>query len=118
MNFMNASMIKTNHNIMLIMIYCLNKKLISISITRKINARELIKLFLRYYYRYYEAPESIVLNRDSQFVSNFWNEFIKLLGIKLKLSTIHHAQIDEQTEVVNQYLIIKLCSYVNYYQDD
>ena len=118
MDFMDAPMTKTGHNAMLVMVCRLSKKPISIPTTRKVNARELAKLFLRYYYRYYGAPESIVSDRGPQFVSDFWNEFTKLLGIKLKLSTAHHAQTDGQTEVVNQYLATKLRPYVNYYQDD
>ena len=38
------------------------------------------------------------------FVSQFWQELFKLLGMQLKLSTFYHPQTDVQTEMVNRYL--------------
>ena len=57
-------------------------------------------------------------DRGPQFISDFWDEFCRILGIKLKLSTAFHPQTDGQTEIMNQYLDQRLRPFVNYYQDN
>ena len=57
-------------------------------------------------------------NRGPQFISVFWNEFNKILGTKIKLSTADHPQTDGQTEIYNQYLQKRLRPFVNYYQNN
>ncbi|KHJ32483.1 hypothetical protein EV44_g2899 [Erysiphe necator] len=52
------------------------------------------------------------------FISAFWNEFNKILGTKVKLSTANHPQTDGQTEIYNQYLQKRLRLFVNYYQNN
>lgn len=52
------------------------------------------------------------------FISDFWDEFCSLLGVKLKLSSAAHPQTDGQTEVLNQHMAQRLRPYVSYYQDD
>ncbi|KFZ24956.1 hypothetical protein V502_00565, partial [Pseudogymnoascus sp. VKM F-4520 (FW-2644)] len=52
------------------------------------------------------------------FVSEFWKEFNRILGTKIKLSTAAHPQTDGQTENMNQWIDQRLCPYVNYYQDN
>ena len=61
-------------------------------------------LFVEYVYQHWGALTTIILDRGPQFISDFWNEFCKILGIQLKLSTMHHAQTDGQTEIVNQHI--------------
>jgi transposase InsO family protein len=76
------------------------------------------RLYIQYIYRIRGAPKSIVSDRGPQFVSAFWKEFCRILGIKLKLSTAFHPQTDGQTEIMNQYLAQRLRPFVNYYQDN
>ena len=61
-------------------------------------------LFVEHVYWHQGPSMTIVLDRGPQFISNFWNEFCKTLGIQLKLSTVHHVQTDRQTEIVNQHI--------------
>jgi hypothetical protein len=63
-------------------------------------------------------PDTIVSDRGPQFISAFWREFTRILGIKLKLSTAHHAPTDGQTEIVNQYIDQRMRPFVNYNQDN
>ena len=51
-------------------------------------------------------------------MSNFIEEFTKVLGTKRKLSTAYHPQTDRQTERMNQEIGTFLRHYVNYQQDD
>jgi hypothetical protein len=64
------------------------------------------------------APLSIVSDRGSQFVSTFWKQFSKRLGIKLKHSSAFHPQTDGQTEIANAFMEQYLRGFVNFLQDD
>src|SRR5262249_36817832 len=72
----------------------------------------------QYVYRYFGPPDSIVSDRGPQFVSAFWNAFCQHLGVKIKLSTANHPQTDGQTEIMNQYLDLRLRPFVDYYQQN
>lgn len=58
------------------------------------------------------VPVLIVSDRDSRFVSRFWQSLQKAMGTKLKFSTAFHPQIDGQTERVSQILedMLRACS--------
>jgi hypothetical protein len=96
----------------------LGKRPITIPVRDTVTAKELALLFLTYIVRQVGIPETIVSDRGPQFVLDFWSEFYKYIGIKLKLLTANHPQTDSQTEIVNQYFNQRLYPYVNYYQDD
>lgn len=118
MNFMKDSKFKLKHEIMLIMICRLSKKSILIFMIKRITIKELTRLIIQHFYQHYEAFSTIVFDREFQFIFNFWNEFCKLLSTKLKLFIAHHAEIDEQMKIVNQYFVSKLKSFVSHYQND
>ena len=75
---------------------------IPISVHR--TADSLARLYIREVVRLHGVPTSIISDRDSLFVSEFWDSFQKALGSKLDLSTAYHPQTDGQTERVNQVL--------------
>jgi transposase InsO family protein len=76
------------------------------------------QLYLVYVHKYYGPPTTIVSDRGPQFISAFWDEFCRLLGTKLKLSTPYHPQTDGQTENANQWIDQRLRPFVNTYQDN
>ena len=45
--------------------------------------------------------ESVILDRELQFVAELMKELSKMLGIKMKLSTVFHSQTNSQTEYMN-----------------
>jgi transposase InsO family protein len=96
----------------------LGKCPITIPVRDTITVRELAPLFLKHVVRHVGVPETIVSDRGPQFVSDFWDEFCRRIGTKLKLSTANYPQTDGQTEIVNQYFDQRLRPYVNHYQDD
>jgi transposase InsO family protein len=96
----------------------LSKRPISIPCHKTITAKEMAKLFVVHVYRWKGPPDTIVSDRGGQFISDFWDEFCHILGIRLKLSTSNHPQTDGQTEIWNQYMAQKLRPFVNYYQDN
>ena len=85
----------------LIIVDRFRKRAFSIPYKKTIDAPETTRLFIHYVYRIYGPPNTIVSDRGPQFISAFWNEFTRILGIKLKLSTAYHPQTDGQTEIMN-----------------
>jgi len=55
-------------------------------------------LFLRHVIRHHGIPQSIVSDRDVKFTSHFWSELMRLLNIKLKMSSADHPESDGQSE--------------------
>jgi len=66
----------------------------------------------------YRLLESIVLDRGLQFAAEMTKELNSMLGIKTKLSTSFHPQIDGLTERMNQELEQYLRFFVDYRQKD
>jgi len=60
------------------------------------------------------VPKTIVLDRGTQFVSQFWKCLHKSLGTKLLYSTAYHPQTGGQTERVNQTLedLLRSCALI------
>jgi hypothetical protein len=78
------------------------------------KADDLIRIFAREYWRLHGVPSDIVSDRDSRFTGHLWEDFLKLVGIKSRMSTAFHPQTDGQTEIVNQTLETYLRAFVNY----
>ena len=78
------------------------------------TSKNMADVFLRRIVKFHGFPEVIVSDRGSQFVSHFWTEICKALGITKAISTAYHPETDGQTERVNQVLEIYLRSYVDY----
>ena len=75
------------------------------------------KLFLKVI-ALHGVPDSIVSDRDPRFKSAFWQSLMKLLGVKLNISSAYHAQTDGQTERTNRTLEHILRPYCSYDQDN
>lgn len=79
---------------------------------------DLIKIFAKEYWRLHGVPLDIISDRDSRFTAHLWKDFLKLVGIKSRMSTAFHPQTDGQTERLNQTLEAYLRSFVNYEMDN
>ena len=118
MDFHEVPTDRNGQDIVLVIVDRLGKRPFSIPCKKTVNAKETARLYIYYVYRIYGPPDTIVSDRGPQFVSAFWNEFTRILGIKLKLLTAVYPQTNRQTEIVNQYLDQRLRPFVNYFQDN
>lgn len=96
----------------------LSKRPISIPCQKETKAKQMARLFIDHVIRISGIPETIVSDRGGQFISEFWTEFCRILGIRRKLSTAHHPQTDGQSEIANQYMAQRLRPYVEQNQDN
>ena len=96
----------------------LSKKRHYIGTTKELHAEKLANLFPKHVWKHHGLPRSIVSDRGSQFISNFWSFLCKRLGVTVQLSTAWHPATDGQTERINSVMEQYLWAYVNYLQDD
>ena len=68
--------------------------------------------------RHHGLLNSIVINRKLLFTSKFWSSLFYFLGIKQRLSTAFHLQIDSQTKRQNSTIKAYFQTFVNFEQDD
>jgi hypothetical protein len=77
------------------------------------SASKVANLFFREIFRLHGLPKTIVSDRDSRFMSTFWQDLFRLVGTTLTPSTSYHPQIDGQTEIVNKWVEGYLQNYVS-----
>ena len=83
-----------------------------------LTAEELADAFLARVYCLHGCPDTIISDRGTQFVSQFWKQLSTRLGVTLRPSSAYHPESDGQTERINAIVEQYLRSYVNYAQDD
>ncbi|XXG85952.1 hypothetical protein AAC387_Pa11g0946 [Persea americana] len=59
---------------------------------------EMSNLFVKEIVRLHGVPVSIISDRDSRFVSTFWQTYQNAMGTRLRFSTAYHPQTDGQSE--------------------
>jgi hypothetical protein len=68
------------------------------------SSEELVPLYMKEVLRLHGVPKFIVSDRDSKFVSKFWQSLHSSLGTKLSLNVAFHPQTDGQSEQTIQTL--------------
>jgi hypothetical protein len=66
-----------------------------------ITVEHTANIFFHHVWVHFGLPTSIVSNRDTQFLGDFWTRLWRMMDTKLNRRIAFHPQTDEQTEVVN-----------------
>ena len=85
----------------LVVVDRLTKMVYFIPTIEKISAEELARLFRDSMWKLHSLPESIISDREPQFMAELIRELNQMLGIESKMSTAFHPQTDGQTKRVN-----------------
>ena len=83
-----------------------------------ITAAQLVELFVLHVFSKHGVPSHVTSDRDSEFVSHFFQSLGKALDMNLHFTSGYHPEGNGQTERVNQTLEQYLCVYCNYQQDN
>ena len=67
-----------------------------------ISAEGLASVFFKHWYCENGLPLDIISDQDKLFVSKFWKALHHLTGVKLKMSTAYHPQMDGSSERSNK----------------
>jgi hypothetical protein len=78
---------------------------------KTIKGHEATNLLFEQVWVHFGIPRSIILDRDTQFISAFWTTLRENMDTKFKRSTTFHTQTDGQTKVVKMNLVQLLRGY-------
>lgn len=104
MDFIDGLPKSFGKSVILVIVDRLSKAAHFIALSHPYSAASVAQAFLDTVYRLHGLPQSIVSDRDTVFLSNFWRELFTLQGVALNYSTAYHPQSDGQTEIVNKCL--------------
>ena len=60
------------------------------------DAKDIAEIFYREIFKHHGLPRKVISDRDTRFAGTFWKELMKLLEVKLNLSTAFHPETDGQ----------------------
>ena len=99
------------HDYLYVVVDRFRKMCILMPCKKTITAEQTAELFFHHVWIHFGLPTSIISDRDSRFVGNFWSSLWEMMDTKLKKSTAFHPQTDGQTEVVNRTIVHLLRGY-------
>jgi hypothetical protein len=80
----------------------LTKGVVLTPCSKTLNEEGAGEILLNHVFKRFGLPDSIISDRDPRFTAKSFQELLKLLGIKSKLTTAFHPQSDGTTERFNQ----------------
>ena len=83
-----------------------------------LDTKELVDVFVHTVYKLHGAPDTIVSDRGSAFISDFWRRLNQRLKVALSPSSAWHPETDGQTEIINAAMNKYLRAFVSFTQDD
>jgi hypothetical protein len=106
MNFVGGLlMTRRGHDSLYVVVDRFNEMSALMPCTKTIKGREVTILFFEKVWVNFGIPRSVVLDRDTGFLSIFWISLWENLDTKLKRFTTFHPYIDGKTKMVNRTLV-------------
>jgi len=102
MDFIKGLPISYGKQVIFVVVDRLSKAAHFMALSHPYSAREVAQSFLDNVFKLHGFPTTITSDRDSIFVSKFWQELMVVQGVHIQLSTSYHPHTDGQTEVVNR----------------
>ena len=100
-DFIMKLLVVAGKNAILVVCDRLSKMTHFVATTEGILVEGLARLFRVNVWKLHGLLESVVSDRGPQFATKLTKELNKMLGIKMKFSTVFHPQTDGQTEQMN-----------------
>jgi hypothetical protein len=85
---------KRGHDYVYVVVDRLRKMCILIPCKKHIIVEKTANLFFQYVWVHFGLPTSIILDRDTRFLGDFWKILWRMMDTKLKRSTTFHPQTD------------------------
>ncbi|GKD69912.1 reverse transcriptase [Tanacetum coccineum] len=104
MDFIEGLPSSQGKTVILVVVDRLSKYAHFIPLVHPFKAAQIARVFLDTVYKLHGLPQTITSDRDKVFISHFWKELFKKLGVTLQLSTSYHPKTDGQSEIVNKCL--------------
>ena len=104
-------MSRKGHDYLYVVVDRFNKMCLSMPCKKTITTEQTAYLFFQNVWVHFGLPTSIVSDRDSRFVGNFWSKLWDMMDTKLKKSTKFHLKTYGQIKVVNRTIIHLLRGY-------
>jgi len=117
-DFITKLPVSKSHDSILVVCDRFSKMSHFVAMTEKTMAEGLVRLFRDNVWKLHRLPESVISDREPQFVVGLTRELNKMLGIETKLSMAYHPETNGQTERTNQELEQYLRMYVNHRQNN
>ena len=117
-DFITKLLVVAEKDVILVVCDQLSKMTYFVATTEETPVEELVRLFRDNVWKLHGLPETVVLDRGPQFAAELTKELNRMLGIKTKLSTAFHSQINRQTEWMNQELEQYFQFFVDHRQKD
>src|SRR5205807_7675828 len=109
MDFITDLPISKGYDSILTVIDCHSKAIILSPCNKTIMAEQTSQLLVDNVWKCTSFPKAIILDRGPQFTAQVTQELWRKLGIKQKLSTAFHPQMNRESERVNQEIEQYLC---------
>jgi hypothetical protein len=96
---------KQGNDCVFVVVDWFSKMVILTAYKKRITMTYTTKLFYERVWVHFGIPQTIISDRDNNFLNTFWLILWSLLDTKLTKSTAFHPQNDGQTEVVNWMIV-------------